>query len=432
MIKYEFDFKYVDGDPVIECHKSSTYYQERRLIDAFEVVDTLDKKKYKDFRLRNNYVAAKTNSIIVIINNFEEFINHKHFSNLNEQVKLEILKRYVKKKVKNISTKVINTVFSKKGAIAIGAVMMGLLLVKAPEKVGTLPVNPINIDLPIDTDDQPFDEEILIDIKEVTEQVKALESNEHEEVALVENTLAVVPEQSSEYINPYGCEIELTPFDCETYNEATQRHGEMVNDIATEWGIDPNIIMGILTLESGGRGNNVMQVTYSDWLGTTFNSYNFKTEKREKIIFTDDPNIQTNENQQVIRSTDMSDPYYNITIGSLIYRKCLEYANYQIIPAILLYNQGYGNFDKIMSYTANATGYSVQELLSDSNHLEYANYGFASGVGDPYYLQDTLRYIIPDLDLNQENIWIYRVNDEGISKVTIPIEMIKKQKNHSL
>lgn len=176
-------------------------------------------------------------------------------------------------------------------------------------------------------------------------------------------------------------------------NYAYDNYSDLVEEYAEKWGISPNIPMCMLTQESGGKEVNLMQITFSAWANEVITVHNFKTGEDVKYMLTTDESKVSTPEITYITPENLKNPKTNISVGCILIRKSAEAMNYHIAATIQCYNFGFGNMNKVLKTTAENTGLSVDELLSDQTNIDFTNYTNIINAGDDEYLRHTIRYI---------------------------------------
>ena len=166
--------------------------------------------------------------------------------------------------------------------------------------------------------------------------------------------------------------------------ETKIKYGDLIEKYAKKCGIDPKIVLGIATQESGnhdlglrfGSKGGLMQIEVSYWKGKEITYYDFD-DKKSYIIKIDD-NVNDIEN--------------NILIGCAILQNELKIFNYNIPLAIQSYNEGYSNMNKILDETSAKTGLTKTNIINNDNCLEWLNYTNVVNAGDPNYVNNVLSW----------------------------------------
>lgn len=163
------------------------------------------------------------------------------------------------------------------------------------------------------------------------------------------------------------------------------RYGDLIAKNAKKCGVDPNIVLGIATQESGnheyglreGSQGGLMQIEMSTWRGQEITYYDFDDNAYYVIKITDE-NVKDVDN--------------NILIGCAILQNELKTFNYNILLAVQSYNMGYPNMNKILDATSINTGMTKTQIINDSSCLDWLNYTHVPGCGDPNYINNVLSW----------------------------------------
>lgn len=175
-------------------------------------------------------------------------------------------------------------------------------------------------------------------------------------------------------------------------------YGETIRKYAEKYGLDPRIVIAIATQERGihseemdlGGATGLMQIQNDIWRNQELTAYNYETESYETIVVNEDR---------------LSDVYYNIRVGCMVFQNCMDYMDNNVFAAIQCYNMGNGNMRKILKAYSKDTGKSIQEILSDISDCGWLKYRDIIKVGDQEYLENVLSWIgskfnIENLNLN--------------------------------
>ncbi len=162
------------------------------------------------------------------------------------------------------------------------------------------------------------------------------------------------------------------------------KYGDLIRKYAKKCGIDPKIVLGIATQESGnhelglrsGSKGGLMQIEIDYWRGREITYYDF--DDKESYVIKIDDNIDDVEN--------------NILIGCAILQNELKTFNYNILLAIQSYNEGYSNMNKILDATSMKTGLNKTDIINDDNCLEWLKYTDVVNQGDPNYVNNVLSW----------------------------------------
>lgn len=204
-------------------------------------------------------------------------------------------------------------------------------------------------------------------------------------------------ETEEEKINPFTLETEdLT--NSEKYQSAKENYFTLIEKYATEYGLDPMLMLAIATQErgvhseivdpDGGLGLFQIQIEGGwNWDNETISAYNFRTNEEETITITKDK----------VRNLE-----FNIKCGCILFQNALREQNYNIPRAIQCYNYGSAYMDQVISECCRDTGYSRNDI-SDPTNLIWTNYRNIIKNGDNRYLENVLRYLPNDTQLEFKN-----------------------------
>lgn len=179
------------------------------------------------------------------------------------------------------------------------------------------------------------------------------------------------------------------------------KYGDLIEKYAKKCGLDPNLVMGIATQESGnhefglrnGSLGGLMQIEISYWDGKEIEYYDFEDQELSLIKISREA-IQNVEN--------------NLLVACAILQSELRTFNYNILLSTQSYNMGYDNMSKVLDKASKETGIPKTKLINDHNCLEWLNYTDFVDAGDPDYLNNVLRYTgygydFYDLSCTKEN-----------------------------
>ena len=138
--------------------------------------------------------------------------------------------------------------------------------------------------------------------------------------------------------------------------------------------VDPGGGLGLFQIQIEGGWN---------WDNETITAYNFRTNEEETITITKDK----------VRNLE-----FNIKCGCILFQNALREQNYNIPRAIQCYNYGSAYMDQVISECCRDTGYSRSDI-SDPTNLIWTNYRNVIKNGDNRYLENVLRYLPNDTQL---------------------------------
>lgn len=218
-----------------------------------------------------------------------------------------------------------------------------------------------------------------------------ISTNDNFEIGLNINDVLESKEQSDNSValekddNNYTLSYQDRSFDDKVI--ITQaKYGNSIERNAKKCGIDPKIILGIATQESGdhelglrsGSKGGLMQIEMSYWRNKDITYYDFDDKEYYVIKITDD----------AVKEVDNC-----ILIGCAILQNELKSHNYNIPLAIQSYNMGYSNMNRVLDVTSLKTGLTKMQIVNNPDCLEWMNYTNVVNSGDPDYVKKVLSYI---------------------------------------
>lgn len=215
----------------------------------------------------------------------------------------------------------------------------------------------------------------------------------------------------------------------EKMKENISKHEDVIDEMAYKWGITPALIKAMMSIESAGKEKNLMQIQFNSWHDKPIKVYNFKENKEQEIILTENPEKYDSKKYIRITKKDLENPKTNISVGTAILAKSAEDMHYNIAASIQMYNMGYGNMDEILYRTALDTHKNREDMLSDQKNLDFTKHtnitdplsnGVLSG-GDPNYLADVLKHLGNYVEDNNYEISIKHMNNDKIEVAKVII-----------
>lgn len=225
-----------------------------------------------------------------------------------------------------------------------------------------------------------------------------LENNNEEVVATpVSMEAETVEETVIEDNNFYGEDCPVLAIsaedwvDTKKYFVARAYYMDTLTEYANTYGLDPMLVMAIGTHERGvhsdtideGGGLGLFQIQVEggwNWLGRNITAYNFDTGEYET---------------EMITLEKAQDVFTNMKLACMMLQDLLRTYNYNVAEAVMAYNYGTTNVDKVLNYCSNDTGFTRGELNQIDN-LEWLKYRDIIGGGDPNYLENVFKYIPND------------------------------------
>lgn len=179
--------------------------------------------------------------------------------------------------------------------------------------------------------------------------------------------------------------------DTDKYFIAKAYYMDALTKYCNTYGLDPMLVMAIGTHERGihsdtidaGGGLGLFQIQVEggwNWLGRSITAYNFDTGEYESVV---------------VSLEKAQDVFGNMQLGCMMLQDLLRTYNYNVAEAVMAYNYGTTNVDKVLNYCSNDTGFTRGELNQIDN-LEWLKYRNIIGGGDPNYLENVFKYIPND------------------------------------
>lgn len=211
----------------------------------------------------------------------------------------------------------------------------------------------------------------------------------------VKETIPPTPVEKvqEEKVNPFTIETEdLTG--SEKYQNTKEKYFDLIEKYATEYGLDPMVMLALATQERGvhsetvdaGGGLGLFQIQIEggwNWDNEDISAFNFKTNEEETVTI-------TKEKASTLE--------YNIKYGCMLFQNALREQNYNVPRAIQCYNYGSAYMDQVISECCRDTGYSRSDI-SDPTNLIWTNYRSVIKNGDDRYLENVLRYLPNDTQI---------------------------------
>lgn len=240
---------------------------------------------------------------------------------------------------------------------------------------------------------------IIEEDKTLDENSNTLENN-NEEVVATPVPMETEPAEEETVIEDNNSYEEDYPVlaisaedwvDTDKYFVARAYYMDTLTKYCNTYGLDPMLVMAIGTHERGvhsdtidaGGGLGLFQIQVSggwNWLGRNITAYNFDTGEYET---------------EMITLEKAQDVFTNMKLACMMLQDLLRTYNYNVAEAVMAYNYGTTNVDKVLNYCSNDTGFTRGEL-NQMDNLEWLKYRNIIGGGDPNYLENVFKYIPND------------------------------------
>ena len=197
-------------------------------------------------------------------------------------------------------------------------------------------------------------------------------------------------------------EVEDTTFTYDDYTntpkylEVKSKYENLCNEIGTKYGVSPELLLAMITQESGGIFSNLMQVEFYNCDDEVLTVDNFVTGEKDSFVLTTDK-TKYDSSITAIDPDMFEDSYYNVTIGCVLLQKVAKDLDYNVAMAIQGYNYGIGNMHTILNNASKDLGVSVESLIADKEGKSWLKYRNIKA-GDPNYLENVGRYLKDGID----------------------------------
>lgn len=395
---YTYHFSNRKFTCTIESNEKIIKLQERKAIESLQLLDTLSFDKIQVFKhsirlYKGNFEIHLRDLDLFVQNKLDQYIP-KLYKKLEESIKDYLRMEAKKKQKQNKKLNPQNKIFK----VTIGATLMMVLLSSISLKTED---GKINESTSIETDslnqENSFEENNTFSIpkEDIVETENRIEESnvqmqttkEMQSPLEEENLSAMQNQENIVYLN-YTKTDDLIKKE-----HASEEYEELANWCGEKWGMSPNLILMQKTQESEGDEENLMQIDWDKWAGEPIRAYNFRDNKYETFLLTNNPTEEQKANCTCITQNDLKNPKTNMSIGCVLLRKSAEYMDYHIMAALQCYNLGPGNMDKIFDKIKEETGQTKEEILSDQTNITFYNYTYVPGEGDPNYLSNVFQFI---------------------------------------
>lgn len=200
---------------------------------------------------------------------------------------------------------------------------------------------------------------------------------------------------------------------------------DTIEKYSNKWGISPNLILAILTQETGGYVSNLMQIEFNQWIDMPLTEYDFTNQRYQTIVLTDNPKKYNGKGYTVITREDLKNKITNISVGCVILRSSVKYMNYNIAAGIQCYNFGPGAMEIVLRACSKDTGVSVGEILSDQTNSTFMDFTdvMPDNYGDHEYLYNISKYL-DDNDIE------YKMHDKSTNTTkTIQVNVVSDSRS---
>lgn len=383
---------------MVENLHGINYYLNR---DAVIKLRDLDTYNFNHSRVSRHDMTISNNILSVSFSNYRELFHYEllRYAPRNAEYIENVIQRFreqqrKKKRIAQIQDTVKKVVITASICTLLGLTTYGIINIE-PSKGADLSLEPDENQVSI-APDYEVDAPSVI----TTEDGHMLIIDNTKKDVLEPETLETLPPVETPAVQEEKVDENVTYLefehnrDSEKGDHAYDNYYELVEKYSNKWGVSPNIIMSMLTQESGGYSTNLMQIQFWSWKDQVINVYNFEAGKYEKLVLTDNPQEYERKYGDIITITkdDLNNPKTNISVGTVLFRESARAMNNHIGASIQCYNFGYGNMMKVLNETASQTGVSVDAILEDQENIDFVNYTHIIDAGDPNYLSNVMQY----------------------------------------
>ena len=199
--------------------------------------------------------------------------------------------------------------------------------------------------------------------------------------------------------------------DSSKYLEVKEKYGSLCEEIGGKYGVSPELLVAMITQESGGKERNLMQIEFDNCSDEVLSVDNFVTGDKDKFVLTNNKD-KYDSSITAIDSEMINDPYYNVLMGCVILQKATKDFDGNLLMALQGYNYGIGNMYKVLNKASKDLGVSVESLIDDKDGKDWLKYRKLN-VGDNNYIENVCRY----LDNGINSIFINNFSDNNNLKV---------------
>ena len=169
-------------------------------------------------------------------------------------------------------------------------------------------------------------------------------------------------------------------------------------------GVGDRLLHDIISQESSGKLDNLVQFEFNIWKDRPITSHNFESNKDETIVFSNDPSKWYGKADQIITEEEMLNPKTNISTAAILLQYYAKLYNYNIPLAIQAYNRGENNVNELLRKTAEGEGCTVEDLINDKTGTRWIDYSWKDENGLTYF-EEVAKHI-------DENQLVDGMNDE--------------------
>ena len=402
MIKYKFYKR--EQELACEISEGSIVYF-LNYQDAKRSLYKLSRREYNNIYADNYRVTFTTQNMQIVIEDFTnvllDYIGYGGYNLICD------IKKAMKRKTK--AKKVVRLKRNTKSVICAAGVMTILLFGSKNVVFGagldTTEVVPIELDfepIPQDTNNQTLPP-VVQELEKAVDKIISDYNNDNSNTNLYSEVEIECPDNSNT--------------DEVLYVE--EQYGDIIKELSETYGISSNLITAMITQESHGLHDNVMQISFDAHKNEVKTLYNFATGKEEKFVITDNPSAYVSLGYQTYTLEDLKLPYNNIKCGvSILASYYQTYCKKNIMASLVCYNQGPAKMKKFVEQASVITLSRTDEILNSPSDLSYLDYMHKSNIGDPYYIEHVMQYVKD----YEDGIYMLNMDENGPEENRICVE----------
>lgn len=313
----------------------------------------------------------------------------------------------------------------KQAAIAVSSVVAPIVLIST--LYGANNKNTViekSIFEPIPQDEIVVDNNVVIN-NSIEEDINNIEIIEDKNV-IVDNTIenSVVKEKKESPVEEIQSDLRVS-LDIENKSidpeiiEIQDKYRDFCQKAGKKWGISPNLLLGILTQETHGTKDNLMQITFSSFKDEVMKAYNYDEDKWIKVVLTNTPN-KYNDADIRISEAELNNPFTNIATAAIILNcNANKYKINNVFCLVDLYNKGPRNFSINMQTLEASTSKTREQVLNDPLDTDPIRFAHVCKKGDKNYDKNVLQYVPEAEDCG---IYYYRMEDNEKKLIAINVD----------
>ena len=309
---------YIDEQNNLVCMVENlhgiNYYLNR---DAVIKLRDLDTYNFNHSRVSRHDMTISNNILSVSFSNYRELFHYEllRYAPRNAEYIENVIQRFreqqrKKKRIAQIQDTVKKVVITASICTLLGLTTYGIINIE-PSKGADLSLEPDENQVSI-APDYEVDAPSVI----TTEDGHMLIIDNTKKDVLEPETLETLPPVETPAVQEEKVDENVTYLefehnrDSEKGDHAYDNYYELVEKYSNKWGVSPNVIMSMLTQESGGYSTNLMQIQFWSWKDQVINVYNFEAGKYEKLVLTDNPQEYERKYGDIITITkdDLNNP----------------------------------------------------------------------------------------------------------------------------